>query len=153
MKMIRCAKPDECGQLSKLALCSKAYWGYSDEFMAACRAELTYSVDDIQRETFNVLTDRNTLVGFYGLIKESEIIYELEALFVKPNFIGRGYGRLLVEHAKRTVIALGGVELMIQSDPNAADFYTRVGGQRIGERESDSIAGRYLPLFSIKLVE
>jgi len=33
--------------LSNLAFRSKAHWGYSDEFMAACRDELTYSSEKI----------------------------------------------------------------------------------------------------------
>ena len=57
MNTIRRAKLNECEQLSDLAFHSKAYWGYSDEFMAACRAELIYSVDDIQSNTFYVLID------------------------------------------------------------------------------------------------
>lgn len=150
---IRRAKLDECEQLSELAFRSKAYWGYSEEFMAACRAELTYTIDDIRRDRFYVLIDGDTLIGFYGLVKESDTVYELEALFIESNFIGRGYGRLLIDHAKQVVKELGGVVLIIQGDPNAADFYTKAGGQHIGKRESESLAGRYLPLFSIKLAE
>lgn len=153
MKTIRCAKLDECEQLSELAFHSKAYWGYSDEFMTACRAELTYTVDDIQKDLFYVLLDEETLIGFYGVVKVSDMVYELEALFIKPRFIGRGYGRLLMDHAKQTVRELGGAELIIQSDPNAADFYVKAGGQRIGECKSASVSGRYLPLLSIQLVE
>ena len=153
VKTIRRAKPEECEQLSELAFRSKAHWGYSDEFMAACRTELTYTADDIQRSRFYVLVDEDKLIGFYGLVKESDTVYELEALFIEPDLIGRGDGRRLMDHAKQTVKALGGTELTIQGDPNAADFYAKVGGKCIGERESDSVAGRYLPLFSIRLVE
>jgi hypothetical protein len=35
----RRARPNEAAVLSELALRSKAYWGYSDEFMEQCRAE------------------------------------------------------------------------------------------------------------------
>ena len=38
---IRLARLDEAEQLTQLALRSKASWGYSEEFMAACRDELT----------------------------------------------------------------------------------------------------------------
>ena len=153
MNTIRHAKPEECEQLSELAFYSKAYWGYSDEFMAGCRAELTYTANDVQKGIFYVLVEQETLIGFYGLMKISHTVYELEALFLEPEFIGQGYGRHLMEHCKLTVKASGGTELIIQGDPNAVDFYVKAGGQLIGERESESVAGRFLPLFSINLVE
>ena len=34
-------------------------------------------------------------------------------------------------------------------DPNAADFYESAGARLIGERPSDSIEGRMLPLYEI----
>jgi hypothetical protein len=39
--VIRFATPDEAELLTSLAMRSKASWGYSAEFMEACRAELT----------------------------------------------------------------------------------------------------------------
>jgi hypothetical protein len=38
---IRKARPDEAGELTELALRSKAHWGYDEAFMASCREELT----------------------------------------------------------------------------------------------------------------
>jgi hypothetical protein len=35
---IRPARPDEATDLSALAMRSKAYWGYDDDFLRACRA-------------------------------------------------------------------------------------------------------------------
>lgn len=39
--------------------------------------------------------------------------------------------------------------MIIQDDPNAEAFYLAAGGVRTGDRESDSIPGRFLPLFVI----
>lgn len=41
--MIRPARDTELDALTALVLRSKAHWGYSDEFMRACAAELTVS--------------------------------------------------------------------------------------------------------------
>ena len=43
--------------------------------------------------------------------------------------------------------------MIIQGDPNAKNFYLKVGAKLIGERESASIPGRYLPVFIINLTE
>lgn len=148
---IRRAVPDEAELLSELAFRSKSYWGYSKDFMEFFRAELTYTTDDIVNEHFFIAFDNSDPLGFYGLNKLTEYEFELEALFVEPDFIGKGVGRALMNHAKTTAKELGGKKITILGDPNAQSFYQRSGGQYIGNRESDSIPGRFLPLFLIEL--
>ena len=153
MVCIRKAKADEAPLLSALALRSKAYWGYSKEFMHACKKELTYSAQTIANDNFVffVAVEGEKIIGFYALEFLSDKEVELEALFVEPEFIGKGYGRKLIEHAKRLAIESGALIMKIQGDPNAEDFYLAAGGVREGNRESASIPGRYLPLYVIPL--
>ena len=152
---IRKANLSETTLLSDLALRSKAHWDYSPEFLKMCREELQYTQKDLKEHHFNVLEQQNAqqsiIVAFYALVKLSPSSIELEALFVDPNYIGRGLGRKLIEHAKSEAKALGALEMLIQGDPNAKQFYEAIGGELIGEKESGSIAGRYLPLFRINL--
>ncbi len=150
---IRKAQLSESKLLSNLALSSKAYWGYSKEFIDACRQELTYSEKDLKNNHFFVAEIDDFIVGFYGLEVLSASQIELLALFIAPCFINRGYGRKLIEHAKFTASKLGGKVIIIQGDPNAKNFYLKVGGKLIGKRESASISGRYLPVFIINLTE
>lgn len=149
---IRSANADDAAVLSALALRSKAHWGYSDAFMAACRNELTYTPEEVGAGGFHVAVDENTIHGFYALVKISPTAMELEALFVDPSAIGRGYGLALINHA----LARCGEDpeitrLVIQADPNAAAFYERAGAVCIGERPSGSIPGRTLPLYEISV--
>lgn len=150
---IRLARPDEAGLLSALALRSKAHWGYSEEFMAACRDELTYAAEQIDAPqfTFCVCTVEDTVVGFHALERLSPDCAELEALFVEPEYIGQGVGRALIEHAKDYARQRGSSSLVIQGDPNAEKFYLAAGAVRSGSKESRSIAGRKLPLFTVNL--
>jgi GNAT superfamily N-acetyltransferase len=148
---IRDARENEAELLTGLAFRSKAYWGYSDEFMEACRQELTYTADDIRRLSFAVAECRSKVVGFYALAASSPDEVELEALFVEPSFIGKGCGRALIEHAKRRAAAGGAARLVLQGDPNAERFYRAAGGEPAGTEESASIPGRSLPLFHIPL--
>lgn len=76
---------------------------------------------------------------------------ELDSLFVEPEHIGKGFGRLLIEHAKSTAAKMGATRLIIQGDPNAERFYLAAGAFVTGTRESGSIPGRYLPTFAIDL--
>jgi len=92
-------------------------------------------------------------MGLYAIEACSDEIWELDALYVDPAYIGTGVGRLLLEHASNSVLNLGGCILRIQSDPNAEGFYLARGAERIGLRESGSIKDRYLPLLELKLVQ
>ena len=154
MKQVRAARFDEADELTTVAMRSKAHWGYSPQFMEACRDELRVTPERIEAEStryFVAETDGRT-VGYYAIERLTQTKWELEAMFVEPESIGKGFGRLLVEHAKETAAKLGAEELVIQGDPNAEYFYVAAGGVKVGERESQSIPGRFLPLFSIPLV-
>ena len=53
--MIRRAENIECDHLTDLAFRSKAYWGYSSEFMQACREELAVTPDKMASQHFCLL--------------------------------------------------------------------------------------------------
>ena len=118
---IRPAESGEAALLSVLAFRSKAYWGYSAEFMAACRRELTYSGKQIDAPQFSffVCEIDDSIVGFHALERLGLEVAELEALFVSPEYIGRGIGRALIEHAIECARRLGASSLVIQGDPHA----------------------------------
>lgn len=153
--LIRPARDGEARLLSELALRSKGHWGYSPEFLEACREELSYSEEQLLSERMRcfVLERAQRVIGFYALLRQAGTEIELEALFVDPEFIGQGLGRLLIEHAKSSAAAMGGTKLTIQGDPNAERFYVAMGGVLTGRRESDSIPGRFLPTFSVVLAD
>ena len=138
--MIRDADPSDCATLTVLAMLSKAYWGYDDAFMAACRDELTVRPADLERGRVRVFDD-GELAGFHGVIDG-----ELQWMFVAPAAIGCGIGVLLWADAV-TIAKEQGIEtLRIESDPNAVGFYERMGAKVVGEAPSVSIPGRGLPL-------
>ena len=149
---IRRALPTEAELLSALALRSKAHWGYAPEFMAACRAELTYGQDDLSstQRHFWVLEKANRVLGFYALLGNSAHM-ELDALFVEPQHIGQGLGQQLVAHAITTATALGAGSLVIQGDPHTEPFYLKIGAVKTGSAPSASIPGRQLPMFAVAL--
>lgn len=152
-RIIREAYTGEAGLLSALALRSKAHWGYSKDFLEACRAELTVDASRIGSENYRcfVAVEDDSISGFYTLASIPEGDWELEALFVEPDRIGTGIGRSLIRHAVHLLSARGAVRLTIQGDPNATDFYRAAGARQVGTRESDSIPGRFLPLFLIDI--
>lgn len=141
--MIRRARPDESAALSALALRSKGHWGYDEEFLEACRDELTYSPGDCAERVF-VAADGADLIGFHAILGEPPT-GELQALFVDLPFIGHGHGGLLLRHALDHARELGHSALLLDADPGAEPFYLRHGALRVGESPSGSIPGRVLP--------
>lgn len=150
---LRRAGPGDAESLSSLAFRSKASWGYDIDFMKRCRAELTFSGEQIDsaRNHFIVCEVDDAPAGFYGLEIRSEQDAELIALFVKPALLRRGIGRLLVRHMIGEARELGIRTVTIQGDPNAEDFYAAIGATAAGYRESASIRGRYLPVFRLAI--
>jgi len=150
---IRPASRKDAPFLTALALRSKAHWGYSDEFMAACLEELTYTPERIETPQIfgHICMSNERPVGFYVLERTGADTAELEALFVEPEYVGQGIGKMLIRHAKEQAGKLGIAAIVIQGDPNAQLFYTAIGALPCGTRESDSIPGRQLPLFTIKV--
>lgn len=149
---IRDAHPDEADWLSELAVRSKAHWGYPPEFLESCRQELAVDANRIGSDDYEcrVAADKTGILGFYTVEKVSEGVYELEALFVEPEHIGKGVGRSLVRHAIKSLSERRASRLIIQGDPNVSHFYVAAGARQIGYRESGSIPDRQLPLFEIR---
>lgn len=129
---------------------SKAVWGYSSEFLAACRAELTYTAAQCGGERMWVGVAQGTVVGFSHLQGEPPR-GELAALFVDPATIGCGYGKELLLHSLRVASAAGFTHLTLDADPGAESFYLRFGATRIGTSASGSIPGRELPRLEFTL--
>ncbi|ONK11033.1 GNAT family N-acetyltransferase [Streptomyces sp. MP131-18] len=148
--LIRAARAEEAGALSELALRSKAYWGYSDAFIAACREELRLHPGDIERRRTTVAEREGRAIGFATLDGEPPE-GELGMLFVDPLAIGQGVGRLLFNHTLDAARGLGFTRLTLSADPNAEPFYRLMGAVRVGSEPSGSIPGRELPLMAVDL--
>jgi GNAT superfamily N-acetyltransferase len=149
---IRRATLGELAALSELAFRSKAHWGYSPSFMAACRNELTVREEQLAL-AFVKLAFVNPaappIAGFYALSVLDAERTELDFLFVEPWAMRRGYGRELLSHACDKTRELGRSSMLIQGDPHALRFYEAAGAVQIGSRASESIWGRDLPLFAL----
>ena len=147
---IRKAAIHEADLVSDLCFRSKAYWGYSEEFMEACREDLTISANDIETSLVYVIEEDSGIKGFMGLERSEDRIL-LGYFFIDPDAIGKGYGKALWEHMIQVVKSLNERAVLIHSDPYAEEFYLARGAVRIGEIESTIIPGRKLPLLHFEI--
>jgi GNAT superfamily N-acetyltransferase len=150
---IRPARIDEGDALSALCFRSKAVWGYDAAFMGLARAALRVSPEEIAAGDVWVAAAGET--GIAGVVAlaagERPDTLDLNKLFIDPQFIRAGFGRMLLAHAVAEARRRGASRLTILADPFAAPFYEREGARHIGEAPSDAIPGRKLPLYEIAL--
>jgi GrpB-like predicted nucleotidyltransferase (UPF0157 family)/N-acetylglutamate synthase-like GNAT family acetyltransferase len=125
---------------------------YDDNFLAACRAELTVEPADVQRLRVTVAEESGEVVGFYAL-GGGPPEGELSFLFVEQDRIGTGIGTLLWQDCLATAARIGLSRIRIESDPFAEGFYAAVGATRVGDVQSQSIPDRRLPLLSFDMGE
>ncbi|MEQ9364196.1 MAG: GNAT family N-acetyltransferase [Leptospirales bacterium] len=146
---VRRAYPDETEDLTRLAVRSKAHWGYSREFLAAAHADL--AVDTARIGTGRVfVVERNAeLIGFCSLELSAATPDRAELIqcFVHPDWMGQNYGRLLWNYTVRKLRSdyPAVSRLVVVSDPNAVGFYQKCGARPDGYEASIADPKRLLP--------
>ena len=152
---LRPANNEDCPALTRLALTSKAHWGYDEAFMQACVPALTITPELLDAHHVVVAespqeekTKQGTeLLGFYALSKARPEA-EVECCFVDPLAIGSGIGGLLWRDMESFARAEGVTGLTLASDPNAVGFYRHMGMKDVGFVPSDVFGpDRPLPVF------
>ncbi|MFG2282467.1 GNAT family N-acetyltransferase [Streptomyces asoensis] len=147
---IRPARNEEASYLSDLALRSKGHWGYDAAFLASCREELTLRGAELASRRTAVVERDGSIVGFTTFEGEPPQGV-LGMMFVDPDAIGQGIGRLLFTHAVETAQSLGFTRFTIDADPNAEPFYEAMGGVPAGRVASGSISGRTLTQYLCRI--
>jgi GNAT superfamily N-acetyltransferase len=147
---VRAAREDEAAALTELTVRSKAHWGYDADFMRDAREDLTVTPEYVGANTVFVAEVGDSVAAFYSLKAEGGEV-ELHNLFVEPQFIGKGLGKLLWHHAAGEARRLGFTRMLIVSEPFAEGFYLALGAVRIGTFPSPIREGRWLPLMKYAL--
>ena len=129
--LIRRARAGDAEALSAVAHAAKRHWEYPESWIEAWREELTVAPEYIRRHPVFVVTRVGVVVGFYALEMAGRTA-SLAHLWVEPRSIGGGFGRRLFEHACERARVEGGEGMVIDSDPNAAGFYRRLGAIEVG---------------------
>lgn len=130
MANIRRAMKDEKAVLTRIAIESEAYWGYDKEFMT--KFEAIYAVTDqiISDNATYIIEDRG-IIGFYSVqLNRNEAM--LEYFYIRPTFIGKGYGRKLWKHLVSNCINAEAKTIEIITSPQAKDFYIKMGALQVG---------------------
>lgn len=136
--------------LTEITKKSKAYWGYSDEQIALWSEILTITKEYIETYSIYKLVVDAKIIGYYSFIYENGHTVKLDNLFVLPDFIGKGFGKILLNDFLLHIHNKGIKKVILQSDPNAEMFYKRFGFIKTGQIET-SIKDRYLPVMELNI--
>lgn len=142
--LMRTPSVEELPALSALCFRSKAIWCYDNDFMEACRRELSFDALELRSTSIVVAEERGKIVGV-AQVKVIGKEANLLKLFVEPSALRGGAGRALFVWAIGKAASMGADKLVIEADPDAAPFYRRMGAEDCGFVPSGSIAGRFLP--------
>ncbi len=144
------ATPKDYEILTQITKKSKAYWGYSEEQIEKWNDNLTISQNYIQTNTVFKLTNKNTIIGYYSYINKQENIVKLDNLFILPDYIGKGFGKYLIQDFLIRMRDNNCKKITLDSEPNAEKFYQKMGFKKIGQFET-SIKNRFMPIMEMDL--
>ena len=140
---VRAAAPADTERLRVVAERSKGFWGYDADRVRTWAASL-----DLTREIW-VAEAGGQIAGWAALVPAGDGACELDDLWVEPDAMGAGIGRLLFGHVASRSRELGADTLRWESDPNAVGFYERMGAATVGTATSSW--GRELPVMEVAL--
>ena len=131
---IRDARPDEAPALAALQRRSADVW---DEY----RAQLAANPDAIEPPHQAIADGRvrvaadasGRLLGFSVVLPIRDGRCELDDLFVEPEWMRQGVGRLLVADLTARAAAAGASHVDVIANPNALGFYERLGFETTGQ--------------------
>ena len=147
--VIRDGRDADFGRLREIAVDSKAHWGYDRGRVEQWAEGGDFEPESLGKRLVYVAEVDGEPVGWASLIPRGEVAW-LEDLWVEPAWIGRGVGRMLFEHVKERARDLGVARLEWEAEPNARDFYERMGGAYVRDSEVTEW-GRVLDVLGVEL--
>lgn len=149
LKIIK-ANPDDDKILTEITKKSKAHWGYSDEQMEKWSQDLMISKDYIKKSEVYKLSLNDKIIAYYSYFNVNENTVKLDNLFVVPEEMRKGYGKMLMNDCINKTKKKKTAKIILEADPNAEKFYEGFGFLKINQIET-SIKNRFLPVMELKL--
>ena len=148
---IRRARPDEGPCLKEIAIAAKSHWGYEAGSVRRWADQGDFSPTGLTRLAAFVAERDGRPVGWASLLPKADGWW-LEDLWVEPEWIGKGIGSALFQHAVAHARSAGAERLQWEAEPNAVDFYERMGARRLRDSEPTAF-GRIIPIMGLDLGE
>lgn len=159
--IVRRAIPSDALFLTSISFAAKRYWNYPEEYLEIWKDELTITEEYIKKNIVFVAQKNATIIGYCAIShKKEECLmgqvlvkagHWLDHIFVRPAYIKKGIGTILIERAVEYCKENQFEVLNIISDPNTNGFYSKVGAEYICDIPS-CIEGRSVALFRLPIL-
>jgi len=131
---IRDARPDEAAALASLQRRASDVWEEYRALLAANPGVIQPPHRAVAEGRVRVAVDASgRRLGFSVVLTAGDDRVELDDLFVEPDAMGRGVGRLLVADVVSRAAAAHAIAIDVTANPNAVGFYERVGFRVTGD--------------------
>lgn len=140
--------------LNRLMLESKRTAGgdnYSTEYLDEFMRKLSFTPEILKVSKAEVLLKDATRVGFYSLYINEDGELELDNFFVGPQYLYKGYGKMLWDLCLAMARTYGKHSFILWSSKEAEEFYKKRGCVKIGEKPSPADPKRIQPLLKYVL--
>jgi len=131
---IRFAEPEERLALEGLQRRSSLVWEEYREALLAHPDAIEIPEELVQR--VRVVSIAGKVVGFHLVLTPHDGACEVDGLFVEPDQMRTGVGRLLVRDASERALEEGATALEVTANPRALAFYEKVGFVAVGQVET-----------------
>lgn len=143
---------DDIDELNNIAFLSESYWGHDKNMMDIFKKEYSLTQEYLKNnKVFNMILDEN-IIGFYAFNMTQEIP-ELEYFYLKPEYIGKGYGRILwnevIKFCKNNNIET----FVFVAGSEVKNYYLKMGAEVIKTLSSKLDAKRKIYKFEMKVNE
>ena len=125
----RPARPDETELLDEITLAGIRHSGHHVDHPEAYAGlqQLLEARDGTGENVVRVLEEAGRVIGFIELVKQEDHV-ELLRMFIQPDRIGSGIGRVLWDEATKEAATLSD-RMLIMADPAAIGFYEAMGAE------------------------
>jgi GNAT superfamily N-acetyltransferase len=143
--------PGDAPALTAIAFAAKRHWGYPEAWIQHWRAALTVAPEYVANNACFVAASDGEKIGFAAVRHEGTDAW-IDHLWVMPQAMGQGIGRLLFRRCEEEARRNGATRLVVEADPHAEGFYVRLGARTVGRLASPMDgAERFLPVMAKKL--
>lgn len=97
-----------------------------------------------------ILESKGVIEGYGHLTDKGRGLFELTALYITSDFIGKGHGRRIFDLMVAKIKELGGQKLNFCSTITARDFYEKQGAHCVGELKEMNMNGTGIKCYSME---
>ncbi len=124
---IRNADPAEVEALTELQRRASMVWEEYRADLLAHPDAIEIPIEAMGHQSVRVAVGDGQVLGFSVVLPGGDGRWELDGLFVEPEHMGRGVGRLLVAGLAAMAMEAGVTRVDVTANPRAVGFYQRIG--------------------------